>query len=33
MVRGVRFQLGRIWSRWWGLRDDFGLVFPSWYES
>jgi anaerobic magnesium-protoporphyrin IX monomethyl ester cyclase len=33
MVRGVRFQLGRIWSRWRGLRDDFGLVFPSWYES
>jgi len=25
--------LNRLLSGWRGGRDDFGLIFPAWYES
>ena len=31
--RGARLHLNRLLSGWRGGRDDFGLIFPAWYES
>ena len=31
--RGARFQMARTARALWGGREDWGMVFPSWYES